>query len=146
MSLLSNFSQIDLSTLKAKEDYVFFNIPLVKVVYYPFSWIFSMLAIAIILFLQLNWNGNKNEALSFSKSMIGFIPLFITLILCRLTGYFGWALINNIYPEYQITPNKPTNNGHYYIAAFALLSLALCSWVYIIWVIDFVSFNSKRYA
>jgi hypothetical protein len=130
MPLLTYFSHIDLSTLEAKEDYVFFNMPLIKVVYYPFSWILPMLIIATLIFITLLWYGNKKGQLSFSKTLYGFLPFSITLILCGLVGYYGWSLINIIYPEYKLIPNRFPYNGHYYMAAFALLSIALCSWVY----------------
>lgn len=130
MPLLSYFSQIDLSNLKSKEDYVFFNFPLVKLIYYPFSWIFPMLVIATLLFITLFWYGNKNGKLSISQTTLGFIPFSIALLLCAIAGHYGWALINTIYPDYKLIPNRFPYNGHYYIAAFALLSLAICSWVY----------------
>src|SRR5690606_9090756 len=48
-ALLSHFSDADLGNLKSEKDYVYFDFPVVKMVSYPFSWIFPMLVIAFIL-------------------------------------------------------------------------------------------------
>ena len=50
MPLLNYFSNSDLSSLQSSEDYVYFNTPF-SFVSYPFSWIFPMLIVAVLLFL-----------------------------------------------------------------------------------------------
>jgi hypothetical protein len=50
LPLLHYFATSDLSTLKADTDAVYVNMPLVKFIYYPFSWILPMLCLAFVLF------------------------------------------------------------------------------------------------
>lgn len=61
MPLLSYFSEEDLSKLKSEEDYIFFNMPLFNIIYYPFSWIFPMLILGLIGFVLLIWYGHKKK-------------------------------------------------------------------------------------
>ena len=53
LPLIHYFAEADLSTLKAEEDYVYFNIPAFKMISYPFTWIIPILVIAIIVFIAL---------------------------------------------------------------------------------------------
>jgi hypothetical protein len=40
--------------------------------------------------------------------------------------FFGWKGLLAVYPQYNDLLNGFTYNGHAYIAAFVLLSLAIC--------------------
>jgi hypothetical protein len=53
LPLLHYFADADLSALKAEEDNVYVNLPLVKMLSYPFSWILPMLIIATALLIAL---------------------------------------------------------------------------------------------
>src|SRR5690606_9879303 len=53
MPLLHYFSKGDLTDLKSDEDYVFVNVPVFKLINYPFSWITPMLVIAWLVFVVL---------------------------------------------------------------------------------------------
>ena len=63
LPLIHYFAEADLSTLKAEEDYVYFNIPAFKMISYPFTWIIPILVIAIIVFIALIVFGIKKQNL-----------------------------------------------------------------------------------
>ncbi|NER12965.1 M20/M25/M40 family metallo-hydrolase [Leptobacterium flavescens] len=130
MPLLSYFSNADLSSLKSDEDYVYFNVPVFKLVFYPFSWILPMLIIAVVLFLFLIGYGLRNQRLMLSEVFRGFVPFLTSLIICGLIGYFSWSLLTSLYPQYRDMLHGFTYNGHLYIATFATLSIAITFWIY----------------
>ncbi len=130
MPLLHYYSNTNLNNLKSDSDNVYFNMPIFKMVSYPFSWIFPLLTITILAFLFLVYYGVKKRKLSFKQIGKGFVPLLIALFVNVLLGYLGWLLLKFIYPEYKEMLHGFTYNGHTYIWAFAFLAIGVCLWVY----------------
>ena len=130
LPLLHYFGDADLSKLKAEEDYVYVNFPVVKLISYPFSWILWMLVLAVVLFIGLLFYGISKGRITGASIGKGFAALLISLVACGLLGYFGWELILTIYPEYNEIQQGFTYNGHSYIAFFVFLSLAVLFAVY----------------
>ncbi|RKS94727.1 peptidase M28-like protein [Flavobacterium limicola] len=124
MPLLNYFSNTDLNTTKASEDYVYFTIPY-TFISYPFSWVLPMVIIALALFIFLLFLGKAKRILSFREIGKGFIPLLGSLFASGLITFFGWKGLLMAYPQYNDLLNGFTYNGHAYIAAFVLLSLAI---------------------
>jgi hypothetical protein len=130
LSMLNYFSQADLSTLKSNEDYIYFNVPLFKTVNYPFSWIWPMLVIAIVVFGFLIFLGFNNRRLKLNDLLKGLIPLLGSLVLSGVGGYLLWKFLLWIYPEYSEILHGFTYNGHTYIIAFVFLALGICFYIY----------------
>jgi hypothetical protein len=63
--------------------------------------------------------------LSLPEILKGFIPLLSSLISAGLVTFLGWKLLLLIYPQYNDLLNGFTYNGHAYITAFVLLSIAI---------------------
>lgn len=130
LPLLHYFADADLSNLKAETDDVYVNLPLVKMVSYPFSWILPMLILAGLLFLFLIFYGFHKRKLNGKMIALGFVPLLLSLIICGIAGVFGWKLILALYPQYLEIQQGFTYNGHWYIAFFVFLSLAITFAIY----------------
>lgn len=130
MPLLTHFSEADLNQLKAEGDYIYFNLPFFRLVSYPFSWIWPMLAAAVLIFLFLLGYGLKNQKLNFIDIGKGFIPVLVSLIINGILGYFAWSMITWWYGEFNDILHGFTYNGHLYIVVYAMFSLAVCFWVY----------------
>ena len=130
MPLLNYFSNSDLSSLQSLEDYVYFNTPF-SFVSYPFSWIFPMLIVAVLLFVFLVFIGLGKRVLVFSEIGKGFLNLFGSFIVSGILTFFGWKLLLKIYPQYNDILQGFTYNGHEYIGAFVFLSLSICFLFYI---------------
>lgn len=124
MPLLNYFSNADLNTTQASEDYVYFTIPY-TFISYPFSWVLPMVVIALGLFIFLLFLGRAKRILSFREIGRGFIPFLGSLIVTGLITFFGWKIVLKVYPQYNDLLNGFTYNGHAYIAAFVLLALAI---------------------
>lgn len=124
MPLLLHFSNADLAHLDSAEDQVYFNAPFIFV-HYPFGWNFPLLIIATLLFVFLVFIGLGKRTLNMAEIGKGFLPLFGALLLAGAMAFFGWKLLLSVYPQYSDILQGFTYNGHAYIAAFVLLSLAV---------------------
>ncbi len=130
MPLLSYFSESDLSTMKSDRDYIYFNTPLFTLVKYPFSWIFILLIIAIVLFIGLIFYGKTAYRIDFKEVLRGFAAMLIVMNLAGFLTFGIWELLKIIYPQYNEIQHGFTYNGHTYITIFVLLSIAICFKVY----------------
>ena len=130
MPLLNYFSEANLNNLKSDSDNVYFNVPLFKTVSYPFSWILPMLILAVLIFIALVFYGINKRTLNSKHIVIGILPGIAALLINGGIGYFGWDILTSIYPQYNEILHGFPYNGHMYIWAFALLSLAVCMWLY----------------
>lgn len=125
LPLLHYFGEADLTNLKSETDDVYFNFPLIKMAHYPFSWILPMLILAASLFIALIIYGLSKRKLKSREMAKGFIPFLLSLTIVGFIGYFGWKLLLILYPQYLEIQQGFTYNGHWYIAFFVFLSLAI---------------------
>jgi hypothetical protein len=125
MPLLNYFSNADLNSTQATEDDVYFTIPY-TFISYPFSWILPMVIIAFALLLIILFIGIGKRIIIGKEIWRGFIPFLGSIIVSGIITFFGWKLLLKVYPQYNDLLNGFTYNGHDYIAAFVLLSLAIC--------------------
>lgn len=125
LPLLHYFADADLSNLKSDVDHVYFNFPFVKMVHYPFTWIYPMLIAAFLIFFVLLLYGFYKRKLDGRSIALGFIPLMGSVIISSLVGFLGWKLLLIIYPQYTEIQQGFTYNGHWYIAFFVALSLVI---------------------
>jgi hypothetical protein len=125
MPLLSYFSNANLNSSVIINDEIYFTIPY-TFVHYPYSWVLPMLFIAVLLFVLLIFIGLAKRILSVSEIKKGFVPLFGSIITAGLVTFLGWKGLLLMYSQYKDLLNGFTYNGHSYIVAFVLLSLAIC--------------------
>ncbi|NHM07826.1 M20/M25/M40 family metallo-hydrolase [Flavobacterium sp. CYK-4] len=124
MPLLSYFSNANLQELSTKDDRVYFNTPL-NFISYPFGWIMPMAIGALVLFLLLLVVGFGKKVLLGKEIGKGFLYFFAAILSVGLCNYFGWQLLLKIYPQYTDILQGFTYNGHYYLAAFGFVNLAV---------------------
>ena len=72
---LNYFSNSDLTDLRSDEDFVYVNFPFIKLITYPFSWVFPMVAFCGILFLFLLFFGISLSKIDIKGILKGSIPL-----------------------------------------------------------------------
>ncbi|MEM9680581.1 MAG: M28 family peptidase, partial [Bacteroidota bacterium] len=130
MSLLTYFADANLNNMKSDSDYIYFNVPLFKMVSYPYVLISPMLILSILAFLFLVLYGIKKRKLSAPQIGKGFVPFLAALLINILIGYLGWMLLKLIYPRYNEMLHGFTYNGHTYIWAFSFLALGVCLYMY----------------
>jgi len=130
LPLIHYFAEADLSSLKSTEDDVYINVPIIKMISYPFSWVMPMVIIAIVLFMSLIFFGINTRKLSGISMAKSFVPFLLSLVICGLIGFYGWKLLLNLYPQYNEIQHGFTYNGHTYISFFVLLSLGILFSIY----------------
>lgn len=127
---LNYFSNSSLENLKTTEDYVFFNFPVVGMVYYPFTWVKTLFVISIIWFIAILFIGFSKRKLILRSVLKGFVPLLLSLTVTSLLAFYGWRFLLQIHPGYKDVLHGFTYNGYYYIASFVALTLAVTFWFY----------------
>ena len=127
---LNYFSNSDLTDLHSDEDFVYVNFPFIKLITYPFSWVFPMVAFCGILFLFLLFFGISLNKIDLKGILKGFIPFLISLILCSGISFGLWKLLLIIHPQYNDILHGFTYNGYHYIIAFVFLNLWLLFTIY----------------
>jgi len=130
LPLVHYFADADLSSLKSSEDYVYINVPILKMISYPFAWIIPMLILAISVFIVLIVYGLNKKVLSGKTIARSFVPFLLVFVSCGLIGFYGWKLLLILYPQYSEIQHGFTYNGHTYISFFVLISLAILFGVY----------------
>ena len=130
MPLLKHFSEADLSDMKSPNDYIYFNVPFFQLVSYPYDWVWPMFGLAVLVFIVLLFYGIRIKELHVQSILKGFIPMLLTLIINGTIGYFCWSVLKWMYPHYKDIVHGFTYNGYTYIAAFTILSLGICFFIY----------------
>ncbi len=130
MPLLSYFSEVDITNMKSDQDYIYFNTPVFNLIKYPFSWIFGLLIIAIILFIGLIFYGKITYRIDFKEVLKGFGIFLLTMNLAGFLTFGIWELLKIIYPQYREIQHGFTYNGYIYVSLFIILSLAICFKIY----------------
>ena len=129
MPLLTYFANADLN-VKSDIDYVYLNLPIVKMMYYPFGLIWPMLVLALICFIALLIYGIKKQHFTLKTIGRGFLPLLIAMLASAGFTYVGWKILLAIYPKYTDILQGFTYNGYAYITAFTAFALAICFFTY----------------
>jgi hypothetical protein len=130
LPLVHYFADADLSSLKSTEDNVYINVPILKMISYPFAWIFPMLILAILLFIVLIVYGLNKKVLSGKTIARSFVPFLLAIVSCGLIGFYGWKLLLLLYPQYLEIQHGFTYNGHTYISFFVVISLGILFGIY----------------
>ncbi len=130
MPLLNYFSSHAVEDFKSETDYVYFNVPYLGLIFYPFSFVTPIFIGCVFLFLVLLFMGISKKVLSFSGILKGFIPFVFSLVFSVLLAIYGWKLVLKIHPQYNDILHGFTYNGYYYIALFSFLTLTICFWIY----------------
>ncbi|MDG2193663.1 MAG: M20/M25/M40 family metallo-hydrolase [Polaribacter sp.] len=129
-TMLNYFAYSDLQNLESNQDLVYVNFPFIKLLSYPFSWIFPMLIIAIILFIGLLILGIALNKITLKGLLKGGIPFLVSLLLCGGVSFGFWKLLLVIHPQYQDILHGFTYNGYLYISAVVFLNLWILLKIY----------------
>jgi hypothetical protein len=124
MPMLHYFSNADLADLSTDKDLVYWNS---FFGFYSYSFMLNWVLFGICLFLWAGFGflGLGNRSLSVKKILNGFFQIIVLIIIVALLVFSLWKLILWVYPSYQDMLHGFTYNGHAYMAAFIMLSLAV---------------------
>jgi len=111
MSMLNHFSKINLSNLDSENDNVYLNFPILKMLHYPYSWIYPLLIFSIIFFLFIIYLGLAINKLSIQGILNGILALTISLFTCLSITIILWKTISYFNPDYADILHGFTYNG-----------------------------------
>lgn len=129
-TMMSYFSNADLSSFESNTDYVYVNFPFFKMIRYPFSWGLSLFLVAFILYLVIVFFGICLNKITLKGIQKGTLLFLISLALCVGISFGLWKFILFVHPHYQDMLHGFTYNGYQYIGAFILLNLWLLFSIY----------------
>lgn len=129
-ALIPYFSQVDLDSLKADKDQVFFNFFGLDIVHYPFSFIYPMLVFAWVIFLGLFVYGMRHKILDFKQIGKGFWDFSRALFFGILISATLSDKLPVIYDSILENQNDFPFNGHLYIGVGVSLTLAILFYFY----------------
>lgn len=130
MTTLNYFSNSDLSNLNSTTDHVYANFPFIGLLHYPFSWIYILLIIAILILLVILFFGIALNKITIKGLLKGFTPFTLSLVACIGISILLWKGILLIHPHYKDILHGFTYNGYTYIAAFILLNIWILFKIY----------------
>jgi Zn-dependent M28 family amino/carboxypeptidase len=130
IAMLNHFKDVDLTTLNSEQDNVFFNFANITTISYPFSWVWPLFVLAVLIWLAVTSVAAKTAAQPFKSLAIASLPAWVSVIVAGLLGYFGWQALLAFFPFYHDIPQGFTYNGHYLLAGFILLTSAFTSLLY----------------
>ena len=125
MALLPYFTNISLENFNSEQDDIYFDIPFAGIVYYPFNWMFPILGIAFLLFMLLIFYGKAFGYMQAKEILKGFAAILLAILISGAIGFFGWKLLEILYPQYSEILQGFPYNGHYYIFAFIMISIGI---------------------
>jgi hypothetical protein len=132
MPLLSHFSDLDMTDrvmVDPGDDLVYFPMPLVKMLSFPFSWLAAMIIVSGLLLLFLVIYGIYKRRITLKHMLGGFVPFLASLAIGYLLSKYGWDAIksNEFYTD--VNPVFPYN-GYWLIAASAFAAVTICFFLY----------------
>ena len=128
--LLEKLSQADLSQLSSNQDDVYVNIPLWKIISYPFEWALPLSLINLFLLLAVITLGVRNKTIKLTNVISAGKPLFKTLLIGSMATFLVLKYLYWIHPHYNEILQGFVYNGHGYIVFFSLVTVFICLFFY----------------
>ncbi|MEN8817008.1 MAG: M28 family peptidase [Nonlabens sp.] len=132
MPLLHHFSNLDMTDrvmVAQGDDLVYFPLPIVKMVSFPFSWLAAMILVSGALLLFLIILGIRKRRITAKHLFGGFIPFLGSLVIGYLLSNYGWLAVKNHEFFVDMNPVFPYN-GYWMIAASAFAAVTISFFLY----------------
>jgi len=132
MPLLTYLADADLSDgLKIEKglDDIYFPMPVLGMVSYPFSWMPFLIILSGILLVVLIIYGVTKNRVSIAQLLVGFVPLLGSLILGFLVPNYTWKALQTT--EFYIEQSAVfPATGYLWVAAAAFFGIAVSFFLY----------------
>ncbi len=132
MPLLNHFSDLDMTDrvmVDKGDDLVYFPLPLVKMVSFPFSWLAAMIIVSGVLLLFLIILGIRKRRITAKHLFGGFIPFLGSLVIGFLLSKYGWEAIQTGGFYIDQLHGFPYN-GYWLLAASAFAAVTISFFLY----------------
>jgi hypothetical protein len=124
LALAQHFGNVPLDNLRS-EDSVYFDAPGLGLVNYSVSRVLPLCGAAILLFGAVSVLGLKSGELRAARMALGALEFLLVVPLLAGTCRLLWAGIRYLHPEYAAMAQGDTYNSHWYLLAFAMLTIGL---------------------
>jgi hypothetical protein len=115
---------------------IYFDLLGAFVIYYPVSWVVPVTVLLTLMFATVVILGIRKRSLSIGGIGLGALASFLALAGSFLLVSLVWWLVRRLHSQYDLMPAGDTYNSRLYLIAFAALTLAFTSALYV--------FASKR--
>jgi Peptidase family M28 len=129
LSLLKHFGNLDLKTLTATQNAVYFNILPNVVVHYPESQVLPLALATSILFLAVVWCGFRARKLTVKGISLGAIAFLLSAIGVMILAVLGWWLMRSLNPSLQVLLIGNYQSNLYHVS-FVVLTVAAMMAIY----------------
>jgi Peptidase family M28 len=132
LSLLKHFGNLDLKTLKATQNAVYFNILPNVVVHYPEAQVLPLAVVTSVLFVTVVWLGFRARTLTLAGISWGAIAFLLSAIGVMILAILGWWLMRSLNPSLQVLliGNYQTNLYHLsFVVLTVATMMAIYSWL-----------------
>ncbi len=129
LSLLKHFGNLDLKTLKATQNAVYFNILPNVVVHYPESQVLPLAVVTSILFVAVVWFGLRARKLTIKGISLGAIAFLLSAIGVMILAILGWWLMRSLNPSLQVFLIGNYQADLYHLS-FVVLTVAVMMAIY----------------
>jgi Peptidase family M28 len=133
LSLLKHFGNLDLKTLKATQNAVYFNILPNVVLHYPESQVLPLEIVTSILFVAVIWLGFRARKLTFKGISLGAIAFLLSSIGVVVLNILGWWLMRSLNRSLQVLliGNYQANLYHLsFVVLTVATMMAIYNWLY----------------
>ncbi len=127
MPLLHHFAQIDLGDgfkIAPGTDDIYFPLPVLGMVSYPFSWMSFLIFVSGIILMGLVLYGIRKRRISIKHLLLGFVPFLGSLALAYFIPNFLWQYLKTT-PFYIEQPSIFPATGYLWVAATAFLGTGI---------------------
>ena len=124
-STLDHFKDVNLEQLRSNKDAVYFNLPLIGLVIYPFQWVWPMVVLAFVLFLIFVFFGIRRKKMQPLNLLYSVVVYIVMLLVTGVLTWMFWKFMLFIHPRYADILHGFPYNGYEYIGFAACLGMGI---------------------
>ncbi len=130
LALTRHFGNLDLNAPQPGNA-VYFDLFGSTLVRYSQALVIPFAILTTVLFLAVVFFGLRRKQISLGRIVLSFVLMLVGLVLNAVCVTLVWLLVERLHPNYQLMHQGVTYNSHLYTVAFALLTLALASALFV---------------
>jgi hypothetical protein len=130
LALARGFGNAELPA--ARGNAVYFDLFGAFVVYYPVSWVIPLFVLVTLTFAGVLVLGIRKRNLTIGGIGLGALVSLLAMVGSWLLVSLVWRLVRALHSQYDLMPAGDTYNSRLYLIAFAALTLAFTSALYVL--------------
>ena len=128
--ILQELSITDLTHIRTDGDMVYFQLPFLKTISYPFSWAVSLSLVSLLLFLSVVLVTVKKGLANPKRILSATLPFLKSIIMVLFICFALLKFLYWLHPHYSEIMQEFTYNGYWYILFFCLVAFSTNYFLY----------------